>query len=231
MENLSGRTHAKPPIWACASSDSLRPRPQITGVIRAPYSPRRVAAWPGPVTVRPPTGTRDDSSCRQFGCQHVNRLDVGRGREELIGALHEGGGDGAVKMRLAARGGREEVGNSEGRRVNLDREPGGRLGLGLSQRQGGREKPGELILLSRLGLHRDEKSHGDHVLSLLNSGWPDWLYRRPVVPARYGCGGLSLDVDAARGGSVPLAPAGRVVTAGPWWGPPLLVGVWLAWRE
>jgi hypothetical protein len=51
-------------------------------------------------------------------------------------------------MRLAARGGREEVGNSECRGVNLDREPGGRLGLGLGQRQGGREKSGELILLA-----------------------------------------------------------------------------------
>src|SRR5690348_13572750 len=136
MENLSGRTHAKPPIWACAKLGlAAAPATDNRGDPRA-YSPRRVVAWPGPVTVRPPTGTRDDSSCRHLGCQHINRLDVGRGGEELIGALHEGGGDGTVKMRLAARGGREEVGNSECRRVNLDREPGGRLRLGLGQRQG-----------------------------------------------------------------------------------------------
>src|SRR6185312_1651918 len=85
------------------SSESLRPQPPIAG--SAPHSPRRVAAWP--VMVRPPGAARGGGSCRQFGCQHIDRLDAGRGGEELVGAVDEGGGDGAVEMRLAARGGWE----------------------------------------------------------------------------------------------------------------------------
>src|SRR5882757_7231566 len=86
-------------------------------------------------------------------------------------------------MSLAARRGREEVGNAECRVIDLDREPGGRLGLGLGQGQGAGEKSGELIFLSRPGLQRDQQSHCDHVLS------PS-CYRRVPAISSPGCSRL-----------------------------------------
>src|SRR5690349_24913649 len=87
------------------------------------YSPRRGVAWHGLVMAGPPGWTRDGGSCRQFGCQYIDGFDVGRGGEELVGALDEGGGDGAVQVRLAAGGGGEEVGDGAWRGVDFDREP------------------------------------------------------------------------------------------------------------
>jgi hypothetical protein len=55
-------------------------------------------------------------------------------------------------MSLAARRVWENVDNPECRGIDLDGEPGGRLGLGLRKRQGARKKRGELAFLAWLGL-------------------------------------------------------------------------------
>jgi hypothetical protein len=73
----------------------------------------------------------DVSSGREFGRQHIDRLDVRRRGEQLLGALHQGSGDGAVKVSLAALRAGEDVDDTECRGINLDREPSDRLGLSL----------------------------------------------------------------------------------------------------
>src|SRR6266702_3888584 len=147
---------------------------------------------------------RGASSGRQFGRQDIDRFDVrGRG-EQLLGALQQRRGDRPVKMSLAARRVREEVGNAECRVIDLDREPGGRLGLSLGQRQGAGEKSGELIFLSRPGLQRNQQSQSDHALSPCYLAGPRYL--RPAVRAPDRClPGLSS--DASRRGPQRAGPA------------------------
>src|SRR5690242_10062472 len=111
-------------------------------------------------------------SRRQFGRQHVDGLNVGGRRKQLIRPLHQRSGDRAVQMSLAPRCIGKNVNNPQGRGPDLDGEPGGRLGLGLRKRQGVGKKRGELVFLAWFSLQRDQQSDRDHRYLLSFGGHP-----------------------------------------------------------
>src|SRR5271163_719824 len=88
---------------------------------------------------------------RQFCSEHVDFLDRGRNRQQLVGLGHERRGDGAAEMGLPARLVGESVKDAKRARAELKREPHGRRRLTLRQRQGAFEKRLEGRFLSRLG--------------------------------------------------------------------------------
>src|SRR5205807_10579845 len=62
--------------------------------------------------------------CRQLGGEHVERLDLGRLRQQLARLGHERLRDRPVQMRLTARLVGEDVEDAERRRTEPHREPG-----------------------------------------------------------------------------------------------------------
>src|SRR5690242_18376749 len=109
-------------------------------------------------------------SRRQFGRQHVDGLNVGGRRKQLIRPLHQRSGDRAVQMSLAPRCIGKNVNNPQSRGPDLDGEPGGRLGLGLRKRQGAGKKRGELVFLAWFSLQCDQQSDRDHGYLLSSAG-------------------------------------------------------------
>jgi hypothetical protein len=62
--------------------------------------------------------------CRYFSGEDIDFVDLGRFGEELVGLGHEGGGDLAVEVSVAAFVRRKGVENAEGVFVKFYRVPG-----------------------------------------------------------------------------------------------------------
>ena len=72
---------------------------------------------------------------RDLGGQHVDLFDLRRLGQQIGGLGHQRGGDGAVEVGLAAGVAGEGVEDPERRRAEPQREPDGRLGFLLGERE------------------------------------------------------------------------------------------------
>src|SRR4051794_26738282 len=109
----SARVVMRMPWWRGATNASIPARSTVVAVATVGTSP----------------------SGRELGREHVDRLDVGRRREQLVGAFHQCGGDRAAEVGLAAVVVGEDVEDPERGVAELDREPRGGRGLLLGQRE------------------------------------------------------------------------------------------------
>ena len=85
-----------------------------------------------------------------LGGQHVDLVDLGVRREQLVGAVHQFGGDLPVEVGLSPLLVGERIEDAERGLVEPEREPRRRLLLGLRGRKRGFEELGDLLGLLRL---------------------------------------------------------------------------------
>jgi hypothetical protein len=95
-------------------------------------------------------------SGRQLLRENVDRMDLGAPVEQFLGPAEQGGGDGALKMRLAGLIAAEAVKDSERPLIDPEGVPGNRAGLLGNETEGACKKRGDLFLLPRLCL----QTHG-----------------------------------------------------------------------
>src|ERR1700677_2586255 len=89
-------------------------------------------------------------SARQFVGQNIHPLNFRWLGEQVRSFRHQGLGDLAIKVRIAAGLARKGVEDAEDVRTHPERKPCGRLRLLVHKRKGADQEVGDLLLLARL---------------------------------------------------------------------------------
>ena len=102
-------------------------------------------------------GRVDRGACSgwQLLRENVDGMDLGAPVEQFLGPAEQGGGDGALKVRLAGLIAAEAVKDSERPLIDPEGVPGNRSGLLGNETEGACKKRGDLLFLPRLCLQTD----------------------------------------------------------------------------
>ena len=87
--------------------------------------------------------------------ENVDGTDLGAPVEQFLGPAEQGGGDGALEMRLAGLVAAEAVKNSKRPLIDPEGVPGNRPGLLGNETEGACKKGSDLFFLPRLCFQRD----------------------------------------------------------------------------